>query len=60
MFCTMTKAALKIRSEKEPLPVKFYLPPALDSYIRQAAKANYRTITGQIEQMLQFAKDAGK
>ena len=60
ILTTMTKVILKSRTDKAPLPVKFYLPPALDEYIRQAAKDNYRTLTGQIEQMLQFAKAAGK
>jgi len=41
------------------VPCKFYLPVALDSYIRDAAKKNFRTFTGQIEAMLQKAKSLG-
>ena len=55
----MKKLTIKSAPKDAPLPLKFYLPEELDRYIRESAKANYRTISGQIEAMLRHAQKAG-
>lgn len=40
--------------------VKFFLPAPLEAYIRAQQKMNYRTFSGQIVWMLEYARKASQ